>query len=109
MTDVGQLVLDGVVAAVSGLGAAGAIILKLSNKITALEKQNESLKEDLKKLEEELEKQNESLKEDLKKLEEEVEEDRKTGAEQWRELSYTLGTIDGMMKGAPPPPRLGGR
>jgi hypothetical protein len=89
--DVGQIILEGVVAIASGAATAAAFAWKLSSKLTSLEEQNKNLTED------------------LKKLEDEVAGDRKTGAEQWRELNYTLGQIDGMMKGAPPPPRLGGR
>jgi len=41
------------------------------------------------------------------KLDQEVDDDRRQGAEQWQELSRTLGQIEGMMSGGPPipPPR----
>lgn len=83
------------IALLSGIAGAGGVLWSLARKLQQAE--------DAVGKAEEAAKANKAA---IEKLEREVDQDRKEGAEQWQEISYTLGRIEGAMSGTPPRPRL---
>ena len=93
--DVWEVAVEVGIAVVSGVAGAGGVLWSLARKLQKTE--------DAAGNAEKVAREN---REAIEKLEREVDQDRKQGAEQWQDLSYTLGRIEGVMSGAPPRPKL---